>query len=130
MEKSGEPESGESGQQVNYTKPATTRLTDQTYERFTQYTEQEGVGKSEGLRRLIRTGLDHDLDEEEDEEVEDEEDSDDHSVSDALLAFGIVLGLGVVGGYTSAGGNPDVTLVYITAAMIGGGLLLRSNSQQ
>jgi hypothetical protein len=53
--------SDESGQQLNYTEPASTRLSSQTYERFTQFTEQEDVGKSEGLRRLIRAGLNQKL---------------------------------------------------------------------
>lgn len=53
--------SDDSGQQLNYTEPASTRLSSQTYERFVQYTEQEDVGKSEGLRRLIRAGLDEKL---------------------------------------------------------------------
>ena len=121
MGNSGESGSRKSGQQVNYTEPATTRLTDQTYEKFVQYSEQEGVGKSEGLRRLVRSGLDHELE----EETEDEEDTPDKSLSDVLLALGAILGIAVAAGYLSGGGNPDQTATYLTVALVGAGLLLR-----
>ena len=114
-------ESDESGQQLNYTEPASTRLSSQTYERFRQYIEQEDIGKSEGVRRLIRTGLDHELE----HEAESEEDEPDQPPEDVLLALGVILGLAVAGGYLSGGGNPDQTVTYLTVALLGAGLLLR-----
>jgi hypothetical protein len=47
----------------NYTEHVSSRISPQTYERFEQYTEQKGVGQSEAVRLLIRSGLDHELDE-------------------------------------------------------------------
>lgn len=105
-----------------YREAVTTRLTPQNYERYEQYTEQEDVGKSEGLRRLIRSGLNHELEEE--TEVEEDE-TPDQSLGDPLLAFGAVLGLAVAAGYLSGGGNPDQTVIYLTVALVGTGLLLR-----
>lgn len=52
----------------NYTVTASTRISDQTSEGLEQYQEQEDIGKSEALRRLIRTGLDHELADGDDEQ--------------------------------------------------------------
>lgn len=43
----------------NYTEMVGTRVTSDTKQRFDNYADREGVGKSEALRRLIRSGLDH-----------------------------------------------------------------------
>jgi len=119
-------ESDESGgkENWNYDTPATARVTDKTADRLGELEEREGISSSEAVRRSIRAGLDE---LETDGEGEEEEDS--RSVGDMLLAVGLVLGLGVAAGYVSGGGNPDQTLVYVTAALIGGGLLLRLNNQ-
>ena len=115
--------SDESGQQLNYTEPASTRLSSQTYERFAQYTEQEDVGKAEGLRRLIRSGLDHEL-----ETDEEEPEQTDNSLGDALLAIGVVLSAGVTAGYVTGGGNPDTWAAYVAFGMVAAGLFLRTRN--
>lgn len=114
-------ESDESAEEWNYTVPASTRLSTQTSERLDEYQEQEDIGKSEALRRTIRTGLDHELE----HEAESEEDEPDQPPEDVLLALGVILGLAVAGGYLSGGGNPDQTVTYLTVALLGAGLLLR-----
>jgi hypothetical protein len=40
-----------------YTEAVTTRVTPQNYERYEDYIDRESISKSEGLRRLIRSGL-------------------------------------------------------------------------
>lgn len=44
----------------NYTEAVGTRLTPKTKRRFDQYKEEEEIGNSEALRRIIRSGLDDD----------------------------------------------------------------------
>jgi hypothetical protein len=117
MENSDESGSGKQGQQVNYTQPATTRLTDQTYEEFVRYTEQEGVGKSEALRRLIRTGLDENLEEETSTETNSR--SVDTPPHDILISTGLVfVGLILVG-------DPEPVVYALTVATLGAGILWR-----
>jgi len=41
-----------------YREAVTTRITPQNYERYEEYIDRESISKSEGLRRLIRAGLD------------------------------------------------------------------------
>ena len=121
MENSDESGSGKSGQQVNYTKPATTRLTNQTYEKFVQYTEQEGIGKSEGLRRLARIGLDHELADDQDEQ----EQTSSGDTGTGFLILGTILGVGVLLGYLSGGGNPDQWLPWLVVGLLATGAYLK-----
>ena len=72
----------------NYTEHVSSRISPQTYERFEQYTEQKGVGQSEAVRLLIRSGLDHELD----EDGTAESDSD-VALHDLALIFG---GIGLI----------------------------------
>jgi hypothetical protein len=91
--------SDESGQQLNYTEPASTRLSSQTYERFTQFTEQEDVGKSEGLRRLIRAGLDQKLGDDDGDDTT--ESLVNQLLNDPLIMVGIIFtGLALFGDTT------------------------------
>jgi len=111
MGNSGESDSGKSGQQLNYTETASTRLTGQTYERFVQYTNQEDIGKSEGLRRLVRSGLEDEL-----EEGGNTEAGDDVALYDlSLILGGVGLILAVTGDPAEWVGPAAVGLVVIGA---------------
>lgn len=113
-------ESDESGEEWNYTVPASTRLSTQTSERLDKYQEQEDIGKSEALRRLIRSGLDEHLNTEEEDEPESTE------TGDILLILGGLIGAGVLLGYASGGGNPDQWLLYLALGLVAAGLYARS----
>lgn len=94
----------------NYTEHVSSRISPQTYERFEQYGDQEGVGQSEAVRLLIRSGLDHELDEDGASES-----GGDVALHDLALIFG---GLGII---LSVTGDPAewVAPAAATLALIG-----------
>lgn len=106
----------------NYTVTASTRLSDQTSDELEQYRNQEDIGKSEALRRLIRTGLDQQLDEDE----EDDNNTGDQATTpphDFLIYAGLVfVGLVFVG-------DPVQEFRYLAFGTLAAGIIWRVKNE-
>jgi hypothetical protein len=113
--------SGDSDKSGPYREAVTTRVTPQNYERYERYTEQESLSKSEALRQLIRSGLDRELDDNENEQ----EQTSSGDTGTGLLILGTILGVGVLGGYLSGGGNPDQWVPWLVVGLLATGAYLK-----
>ena len=107
--------SGDTEKSGPYREAVTTRLTPHNYERYEEYVEEEEIGKSEGLRRLIRIGLDV-----QEGEVETVERGDVINIEAVRLAsfvaaisFLVVGFLGTNGGLTTAIGGSFIVVMLL-----------------